>query len=64
MGKVSLFSFLLVFGLAVSQTADPRSIDSTDVFPWLQRVLTMAALGFIMIRVGNDFDIDKRRRGA
>jgi len=64
MGKVSLFSFLLVFGLAVSQTADPRNIDSTDVFPWLQRVLTMAALGFIMIRVGNDFDIDKRRRGA
>jgi Kef-type K+ transport system membrane component KefB len=59
MGKVSLFSLLLVLGLAVSQIAHP-----TPVFPWLQRLLTMSALGFIMIGVGHEFDIDKRHPGA
>lgn len=59
MRKVMLFSTLLLLGLIASQWL-PGLVGSTygkvgDII----RILTMAALSFIMIRVGYEFDIDK-----
>ena len=59
MRRVALFSVLLLLGLAASQwlpgVVGPAYSALGDVI----RVLTMAALSFIMIRVGYEFDIDK-----
>ena len=49
--KVILYSFLLIGGLIVSQF-----LPQATVVQWLIRVLTMAALSFIMIHVGYEFE--------
>jgi Kef-type K+ transport system membrane component KefB len=60
MKKVLIFSFLLIFGLLGSQylhlLGSAESGARTVV-----RLFTMGLLGFIMIHVGYEFDIDKRR---
>lgn len=59
MRKVLVFSILLVAGLALSQVLPSLLGDGyASAAPWI-RVLTMAALAFIMIHVGFEFDIDK-----
>jgi len=59
MRKVLLFSTLLLLGLIGSQWL-PKFMGSTyTTFGDVVRVLTMAGLSFIMIRVGYEFDIDK-----
>jgi hypothetical protein len=59
MRKVLLFSILLLLGLIGSQwlpyVLGPAYAKGGDVI----RLMTMAALSFIMIRVGYEFDIDK-----
>jgi len=59
MRKVLLFSVLLLLGLIASQwlpgVVGPAYAIVGDVI----RILTMAGLSFIMIRVGYEFDIDK-----
>ena len=59
MRKVLLFSVLLMLGLIGSQllpgVAGPAYETAGDII----RIMTMAALSFIMIRVGYEFDIDK-----
>jgi Kef-type K+ transport system membrane component KefB len=59
MRKVLLFSTLLLLGLTGSQWL-PDAIGTTyaDVGD-VVRILTMAGLSFIMIRVGYEFDLDK-----
>lgn len=59
MRKVLLFSLLLVAGLAVSQFAPPQGAAADAV-----RLLTMLCLGFIMVHVGYEFDIDRRNLRA
>jgi Kef-type K+ transport system membrane component KefB len=59
MKKVLLFSMLLLLGLIGSQWL-PASIGPAYAKVGdLVRILTMAGLSFIMIRVGYEFDIDK-----
>ncbi len=53
--KVLLLSLLMLLGLGVSLFLSHSN-------RWLH-IATMTALAFIMIRVGYDFDIDKRRPG-
>jgi Kef-type K+ transport system membrane component KefB len=62
MNKVRLFSSLLAIGLIVSQVA-PRMAgpDYSHVTSSPMRVLTMAALAFIMIDVGVGFKIDRNK---
>lgn len=59
MGKVLLYSMLLMLGLAGSQVL-PALLGQTYA-DWEDavRILTMVGLSFIMIRVGYEFDIDK-----
>lgn len=59
MGKVAIYSTLLILGLVGSQwlpglLGAPYAAAADSI-----RVLTMIALSFIMIRVGYEFDIDK-----
>jgi len=56
MRKVLLYSLLLVGGLAASQILGDRG-------EHVVKLLTMVALGFIMIHVGYEFEIDKSRPG-
>ena len=56
MRKVLVYSMLLIAGLVVSQF-----LDGTGDYPI--KLLTMFTLAFIMIHVGYEFDIDKRRPG-
>jgi Kef-type K+ transport system membrane component KefB len=59
MRKVLLFSMLLVLGLIGSQWL-PGIVGSAYATAGdIARITTMAALSFIMIRVGYEFDIDK-----
>ncbi len=62
MRNVILFSVLLLTGLLASQVIDLNAIGNGHAREWLG-LLTMAALSFIMIRVGFEFDIDKTRPG-
>ena len=59
MKKVLLFSSLLLLGLFGSQwlpgAIGPAYAGVGDII----RILTMAGLSFIMIRVGYEFDINK-----
>ena len=59
MQKVILYSTLLLLGLFGSQwlpdTIGPAYTQVGDII----RILTMAGLSFIMIRVGYEFDINK-----
>lgn len=59
MGKVLLFSLLLMLGLAGSQVLPGLVGAAYGSVAAVVRLLTMAGLSFIMIRVGYGFDIDK-----
>jgi len=59
MRKVLLYSVLLLIGLAGSQWLPGVTGPSYAVIGDVIRVLTMAGLSFITIRVGYEFDIDK-----
>ncbi|MCC7010961.1 MAG: sodium:proton antiporter [Planctomycetes bacterium] len=61
MKKVALFSGLLLAGLAGSQWVAGLEGPSAHALQELLRVLTMLALGFIMIHVGYEFEIDRAR---
>ena len=61
MRKVALYSVLLLAGLAASQGLPGLLGDLTDDVGLVIRLLTMAALAFIMIHVGREFEIDKTR---
>jgi Kef-type K+ transport system membrane component KefB len=58
--KVLLFSVLLVAGLVVSQFMDVLTGGSAFAGEAV-RILTMIMLGFIMIHVGYEFEIDRSR---
>lgn len=60
MKKVLLFSVLLVAGLVISQFMDVLTGGSVVVGETV-RILTMLMLGFIMIHVGYEFEIDRSR---
>lgn len=60
MKRVLLFSVLLVVGLVVSQYLDLIVGDSA-IAGEAVRILTMVMLGFIMIHVGYEFEIDRSR---
>ncbi len=60
MRKVIMFSSLLVLGLVASQAAPNLA---PEFWPGMRlpiQVLTFLALAYIMIRVGSEFEIDKR----
>lgn len=61
MKKVFLYSILLVAGLAFSQ-ALPALGSSEGAVREVLRVVTMIALGFVMIRVGLEFELDRSRK--
>jgi len=61
MRKVILFSMLLLLGLIGSQWLPGRVGSAYATIGDVVRVLTMAGLSFIMIRVGYEFDVDKSR---
>ncbi|MCG3135145.1 MAG: hypothetical protein HMLKMBBP_02651 [Planctomycetes bacterium] len=63
MRKVLLFSVLLVLGLAGSQFLSSLGGAEPAVRETV-RLLTTACLGFVMIHVGYEFDIDKRNLRA
>lgn len=58
MRRVLLFSTLLVAGLVASQLLPGLGEGPTS---FVLRALTMVALGFIMIHVGYEFELDKSR---
>jgi hypothetical protein len=60
--KILLLTLLMLMGLA-SPLLIPRGIASSGRLDLLLHIATMTALAFIMIRVGYDLDIDKRRPG-
>ncbi len=62
MKNIVLFSGFLIIGLIFSQLL-PSFIpsDSYDLFSHIVKLFTTIALGFIMIRVGYEFDLDKSR---
>jgi len=59
MRKVLLFSLLLIFGLVGSQLL-PRMVSDYGPLAFGIRLFTMVGLGFIMIHVGYEFEIDKK----
>lgn len=61
MKKVYLFSFLLIFGLFISQTLSFFSLDKIKSAEMLITSITLVCLAFIMIHVGLEFSIDKSR---
>ncbi len=61
MRAVVLFSVLLILGLVGSQTIPHVAGDTYGSCAELIRFLTMVGLAFIMIHVGYEFEIDKRR---
>lgn len=58
MKKVFVYSLLLIAGLVGSQLLPPPAGGAAVI-----RLATMAALAFIMIHVGYEFDLDKTRPG-
>lgn len=60
MRKVILFSTLLVLGLVASQVAPGLAPEFWPRTHIPIQVLTFLALAYIMIRVGSEFEIDKR----
>lgn len=60
MKKVAVFSALLVIGMAGSQFLPSLLGESYDQVVHGIRFLTMVALGFIMIHVGYEFELDRR----
>lgn len=61
MKRVLLFSALLVVGLALSQVL-PAAGAAEGALREAVRLLTMTALGFVMIRVGLEFELDHSRK--
>ncbi len=57
MGKVLLFSFLLIVGLVGSQFLPGDAVHAREAIT----LGTMAALAFIMIHVGFEFELDRSR---
>ncbi len=64
MKKIMLFSLFLLMGLVLSQVL-PLFIHSAQYerLAHVTKLLTTVALGFIMIRVGYEFELDKSRLG-
>ncbi|MFH2050437.1 MAG: sodium:proton antiporter [bacterium] len=60
MKKVLLFSILLVAGLLLSQNLESL-VGGSEAAREVIRILTMAMLGFIMIHVGYEFEIDRSK---
>ncbi len=60
MRKVALFSTLLFVGLVGSQLLGLLAPETSAPIATGVRLLTMAALAFIMIHVGYEFEIDKK----
>ena len=58
MRKVFVYSFLLIIGLAISQYAQSLGLDS-KIPSEIIRLLTIFCLGFIMIHVGYEFELDR-----
>lgn len=65
MGKVIAYSLLLVLGMIGSQLVPGlfKDSDALATFEHTRQWLTFICLAFIMIHVGYEFDIDKRRKG-
>ncbi len=63
MGKVLLFSMLLVAGLVLSQILPGAMGDHIGTYRLAVQLATMAMLGYIMIHVGYEFELDKSRPG-
>ncbi|CAM3697762.1 sodium:proton antiporter [Parendozoicomonas haliclonae] len=63
MRKVTVYSLLLLLGLILSQWLPLNFGDSYTSLNPVIVYLTMAALSYIMIEVGYEFDIDKNRLG-
>ncbi len=61
MKKVVLFSILLVIGLVGSQALPLMLGDSYGPVELVVKILTMIGLSFIMIHVGYEFEIDKKK---
>ncbi len=61
MRKVALFSLLLIAGLVLSQLLPGWLGDSAAPVATGIRLLTTTALAFIMIHVGYEFELDKKR---
>jgi Kef-type K+ transport system membrane component KefB len=59
MRKVALFSVLLIGGLIASQTLPGIADNSSPALQEGVRLLTVFCLGFIMIHVGYEFEIDR-----
>jgi hypothetical protein len=65
MKKIILFSLFLLGGLVLSQVLPALvSAHAYEVSAHLIKLLTTVMLGFIMIHVGYEFDLDKSRLGA
>lgn len=63
MKKVVILSLLLLFGLILSQWLPVTYGESYNQLKPLIMYLTMVALSYIMIDVGYEFEIDKKRLG-
>lgn len=63
MQKVFVYSILLILGLAASQLM-PALGETEGLAREAVRVATMAALAFVMIRVGLEFELDRSRPRA
>jgi Kef-type K+ transport system membrane component KefB len=61
MRQVWIYSSLLVLGLVASQALGTSDSAAHPALATAVRLLTMAALAFIMIHVGYEFDVDKSR---
>lgn len=62
MKRVLLFSILLVVGLIVSQYLE-HIVGDAAIAGETVRILTMVMLGFIMIHVGYEFELDRSQLG-
>jgi hypothetical protein len=63
MRTIALYSCLLIAGLILSQVLPGQMGDHAGTYRLIVQLATMAMLGFIMIHVGYEFDIDKRNTG-
>ncbi|MGH7244036.1 MAG: sodium:proton antiporter [Phycisphaerales bacterium] len=61
MAKVVTFSVLLIVGMILSQIL-PRWTGGSETATHVIQILTFTTLAFIMIHVGYEFDIDKRKK--
>lgn len=59
MKRVILFSFLLILGLVISQLTPGIFGENFDTFKFFTDALLYITLGYIMINVGREFEIDK-----